>query len=35
MIFVPFTGVDNHMHCVTFGVGLLLNETVESYEWVV
>ncbi|KAJ0816936.1 putative transcription factor FAR family [Helianthus annuus] len=34
MIFVPFTGVDNHMHCVTFGAGLLLNETVESYKWV-
>ncbi|XP_022014087.1 protein FAR1-RELATED SEQUENCE 5-like [Helianthus annuus] len=33
MIFVPFTGVDNHMHCVTFGARLLLNETVESYKW--
>ncbi|KAK9049373.1 hypothetical protein SSX86_031659 [Deinandra increscens subsp. villosa] len=33
MIFVPFTGVDNHKHCVTFGAGLLSNETQESYKW--
>ena len=33
MIFVPFTGVDNHKQCVTFGVGLLFNETTESYKW--
>ncbi|XP_021974744.2 protein FAR1-RELATED SEQUENCE 5-like [Helianthus annuus] len=33
MIFVPFTGVDNHKQCVTFGAGLLFNETTESYKW--
>ncbi|KAI3825568.1 hypothetical protein L1987_07059 [Smallanthus sonchifolius] len=33
MIFVPFTGVDHHKRCVTFGAGLLYNETVESYKW--
>ncbi|KAD6795856.1 hypothetical protein E3N88_06752 [Mikania micrantha] len=33
MIFVPFTGVDHHKKCVSFGAGLIHNETVESYEW--
>ncbi|KAJ0554296.1 putative MULE transposase domain, FHY3/FAR1 family [Helianthus annuus] len=33
MIFVPFTGVDNHQKCVTFGAGLLYNETIESFTW--
>lgn len=33
MIFVPFTGVDHHKKCVTFGVGLLYDETIESYVW--
>ncbi|XP_021975531.1 uncharacterized protein LOC110870660 [Helianthus annuus] len=33
MIFVPFIGVDNHKQCVTFGAGLLFNETTESYKW--
>ncbi|KAK9071997.1 hypothetical protein SSX86_008428 [Deinandra increscens subsp. villosa] len=33
MVFVPFTGVDNHRRCVTFGAGLLFNETTESYTW--
>ncbi|XP_076948410.1 protein FAR1-RELATED SEQUENCE 5-like [Bidens hawaiensis] len=33
MIFVPFTGVDHHKKCVTFGAGLLHNETIESYKW--
>ncbi|KAK9053259.1 hypothetical protein SSX86_029892 [Deinandra increscens subsp. villosa] len=33
MIFVPFTGVDNHRHCVTFGAGLIFSETTESYKW--
>ncbi|KAK9048669.1 hypothetical protein SSX86_032365 [Deinandra increscens subsp. villosa] len=33
MIFVPFTGVDNHKCCVTFGAGLLSCETIESYTW--
>ncbi|CAH9098786.1 unnamed protein product [Cuscuta europaea] len=31
MVFAPFTGVDNHKKCITFGVGLLLKEDVESY----
>ncbi|KAK9056516.1 hypothetical protein SSX86_023878 [Deinandra increscens subsp. villosa] len=33
MVFVPFTGVDNHKRCVTFGAGLLCDETTESYMW--
>ncbi|XP_076944392.1 protein FAR1-RELATED SEQUENCE 5-like [Bidens hawaiensis] len=33
MIFVPFTGVDCHKKCVTFGAGLIYNETIESYKW--
>lgn len=33
MVFVPFTGIDNHKRCVTFGAGLLANETTESYVW--
>jgi zinc finger SWIM domain-containing protein 3 len=33
MIFVPFTGVDHHKLCVTFGAGLLYNESVDSYKW--
>ena len=33
MIFVPFTGVDHHKRCVTFGAGLLYDETIESYKW--
>ena len=33
MIFVPFTGVDHHKKCVTFGVGLLYDETFGSYTW--
>ncbi|KAD2394131.1 hypothetical protein E3N88_41108 [Mikania micrantha] len=33
MIFVPFTGVDHHKRCVTFGAGLIDNETIESYQW--
>ncbi|CAH9104823.1 unnamed protein product [Cuscuta europaea] len=32
--FVPFTGVENHKKCITFGAGLLLKEDVESYIWV-
>ncbi|KAK9079331.1 hypothetical protein SSX86_001002 [Deinandra increscens subsp. villosa] len=31
MIFVPFTGVDHHKRCVTFGAALLCDETTESY----
>ncbi|XP_076948841.1 protein FAR1-RELATED SEQUENCE 5-like [Bidens hawaiensis] len=33
MIFVPFTGVDCHKKCVTFGAGLINNETIDSYQW--
>lgn len=33
MIFVPFTGIDNHQKCVTFAIGLLSSETAESYKW--
>ncbi|GKA29255.1 FAR1-related sequence 5-like protein [Tanacetum coccineum] len=31
MIFVLFTGIDHHQKCVTFGAGLLSDETFESY----
>nr|KAJ0192816.1 hypothetical protein LSAT_V11C800396140 [Lactuca sativa] len=31
MVFVPFTGIDNHKKCVTFGVGLLSKEDIDSY----
>lgn len=33
MMFVPFTGIDNHRKCVTLGAGLLSNETTDSYKW--
>ncbi|KAJ0603697.1 putative transcription factor FAR family [Helianthus annuus] len=33
MIFVPFTGVDHHKKCVIFGAGMLYDETIESYTW--
>ena len=33
MVFVPFTGVDNHNKSITFAVGLLLNEDIPSYVW--
>ncbi|KAL2898011.1 Protein FAR1-RELATED SEQUENCE 5 [Bienertia sinuspersici] len=33
MVFAPFTGVDHHGKCVTFRVGLLANEDVESFTW--
>ncbi|XP_022019100.1 protein FAR1-RELATED SEQUENCE 2-like [Helianthus annuus] len=33
MVFVPFTGIDNH-HCnVTFGATLLASETADMYIW--
>ncbi|XP_022025092.1 protein FAR1-RELATED SEQUENCE 5-like [Helianthus annuus] len=33
MVFVPFTGIDNH-HCnVTFGAALLASETADTYIW--
>ncbi|XP_076910473.1 protein FAR1-RELATED SEQUENCE 5-like [Bidens hawaiensis] len=33
MIFVPYTGVDCHKKCVTFGAGLIHSETIDSYKW--
>ena len=33
MVFVPFTGIDNHKCSITFGCGLLLNEDTQSYVW--
>ncbi|KAK1428123.1 hypothetical protein QVD17_16951 [Tagetes erecta] len=33
MVFVPFTGVDNNKNCVTFGAGLIFDETTESFIW--
>ncbi|GKB78128.1 protein FAR1-related sequence 5 [Tanacetum coccineum] len=33
MVFVPFTVIDNHRSCVTVGAGLLKNETIKSYIW--
>ncbi|KAD7117304.1 hypothetical protein E3N88_04572 [Mikania micrantha] len=30
MIFVPFTGVDNHKRCVTFGADLIHNSNIRS-----
>ncbi|XP_074303971.1 protein FAR1-RELATED SEQUENCE 5-like [Silene latifolia] len=33
MIFAPFTEVDHHKRCVTFGAGLLINESKESFAW--
>ncbi|XP_019152424.1 PREDICTED: protein FAR1-RELATED SEQUENCE 5-like [Ipomoea nil] len=34
MVFVPFTGMDNHKRCVTFGAALITKEDVASYVWV-
>lgn len=34
MLFVPFTGIDNHRKSVTFAIGLLSNESTESYVWI-
>ncbi|XP_019164429.1 PREDICTED: protein FAR1-RELATED SEQUENCE 5-like [Ipomoea nil] len=33
LVLTPFTGVDNHKKCITFGAGLLLEEDIESYVW--
>ncbi|CAI9300105.1 unnamed protein product [Lactuca saligna] len=33
MVFVPFTGIDNHKKCVTFGARLLSREDGSSYSW--
>ncbi|XP_057545906.1 protein FAR1-RELATED SEQUENCE 5-like [Amaranthus tricolor] len=33
MVLAPFTGVDHHKSCITFGIGLLAKEDSESFEW--
>ncbi|XP_019163433.1 PREDICTED: protein FAR1-RELATED SEQUENCE 5-like [Ipomoea nil] len=33
LVFVLFTGVDNHKRCITFAAGLITKEDVESYSW--
>ncbi|XP_019160934.1 PREDICTED: protein FAR1-RELATED SEQUENCE 5-like [Ipomoea nil] len=33
LVFVPFTGIDNHKRSITFGAGLLMREDVDSYVW--
>ena len=33
MIFAPFTGLDNHRLCVTFGAAFLGDEKTESFVW--
>ncbi|XP_021985874.1 protein FAR1-RELATED SEQUENCE 5-like [Helianthus annuus] len=33
LVFVPFTGIDNHYRNVTFGGALLGSETADSYRW--
>ncbi|XP_074296957.1 protein FAR1-RELATED SEQUENCE 5-like [Silene latifolia] len=33
MIFAPFTGVDHHKKCVSFGAGLIRKETDEDFVW--
>ncbi|XP_019150575.1 PREDICTED: protein FAR1-RELATED SEQUENCE 5-like [Ipomoea nil] len=33
MVLVPFTGVDNHKRGVTFAMGLISREDVDSYVW--
>ncbi|XP_022003796.2 protein FAR1-RELATED SEQUENCE 5-like [Helianthus annuus] len=33
LVFVPFTGIDNHFRNVTFGGALLGSETADFYRW--
>ncbi|XP_021856651.2 protein FAR1-RELATED SEQUENCE 5-like [Spinacia oleracea] len=33
MIFAPFTGLDNHRLCITFGAAFLGDEKAESFSW--
>ncbi|XP_076928178.1 protein FAR1-RELATED SEQUENCE 5-like [Bidens hawaiensis] len=33
MVFVPFTGIDNHFRNVNLGADLIAKETIESYTW--
>ena len=34
MIFCPFTGINHHMGSVFYGAALIVDEKIESYEWV-
>ncbi|XP_019168238.1 PREDICTED: protein FAR1-RELATED SEQUENCE 5-like [Ipomoea nil] len=33
LVFVPFTGIDNHKKRVTFAAGLIAKEDIASYVW--
>ncbi|VAH85591.1 unnamed protein product [Triticum turgidum subsp. durum] len=33
LVFAPFTGVNHHKSCVTFGAAFLSNEKIASYKW--
>ena len=33
MIFVPFTGVNNHWKNVTFAAGLIAKENYKNFKW--
>ncbi|GJZ92761.1 putative reverse transcriptase domain-containing protein [Tanacetum coccineum] len=33
MVFVPFNGINHHNRCITFASGLLSEETVGAYKW--
>nr|KAJ0188011.1 hypothetical protein LSAT_V11C900496140 [Lactuca sativa] len=33
MIFVPFTAINNHDKTINVGAGLISDETIESYSW--
>ncbi|XP_052622359.1 protein FAR1-RELATED SEQUENCE 5-like [Lactuca sativa] len=33
MVFVPFTAINHHKKSITVGSGLLSNERIESYSW--
>lgn len=35
MVFVPFTGVDNHWKNVTFAAGLLAKENYKNFKWLI
>ncbi|XP_019168184.1 PREDICTED: protein FAR1-RELATED SEQUENCE 5-like [Ipomoea nil] len=33
LVFVPFTGIDNHKKCITLAAGLIAKEDIASYVW--
>ncbi|KAJ9549060.1 hypothetical protein OSB04_021603 [Centaurea solstitialis] len=33
MVYVPFTGIDNHKNCVTLGAGILDSEDGNAFKW--